>query len=408
MNAPLREVAIAPESIARPLKVLHLVDSLGMGGAETWLIELLRHWRAEGEPVQADILATGGAEGLLEDEARALGAHVFHLRYGRDDLPAFALGFRRLLREGGYDALHDHQDHASGWHFLIGQGVLPPVRVAHIHNPAYQIRNNYGVTLRRRLTSGIGQRLVGRYATHIVGTSEAAITASGFYAPSFARTPKAALYCGFDPSRFRGEPASREAVRAEFGWPADALVVLFAGRFDLSPDFGHPQNHKNSGFAVEVAIACAREDPTARFIFAGAPSPAVAPLQARIAEAGAGERIAIAGVRRDIGRLMAAADVLFFPSRAEGLGMVAVEAQAAGLPVLASTAVPRECVVIPELVRFLDIDAGVAAWRRALLELARAPRVDAALANSQVAASPFAISHSAGRLARLYRHGVLA
>jgi glycosyltransferase involved in cell wall biosynthesis len=118
--------------------------------------------------------------------------------------------------------------------------------------------------------------------------------------------------------------------------------------------------------------------------------------------AGAGDRIAFAGVRRDIGRLMAGADALFFPSRAEGLGMVAVEAQAAGLPVLASTGVPRECVVIPGLVRFLDLDVGPAVWRDALLAMLRTPRPDATEANRQVAASPFAIANSARSLAELY------
>jgi glycosyltransferase involved in cell wall biosynthesis len=179
--------------------------------------------------------------------------------------------------------------------------------------------------------------------------------------------------------------------------------VLFAGRFDASPDLGHPRNHKNSGFAVTVAIDCARQDPDVRFVFAGPFSEATPILRARVEQAGLGERVAFAGVRRDIGRLMAGADALLFPSRAEGLGMVAVEAQAAGVPVLASTSVPKECVVIAELVRFLDLDAGPAAWRDELLALVRAPRVDAADANRRVAASPFAITHSARRLAELYR-----
>jgi len=143
------------------------------------------------------------------------------------------------------------------------------------------------------------------------------------------------------------------------------------------------------------------------FIFAGAASAATAGLRGRIEAAGLGERIFFAGVRQDIGRLMAGADALLFPSRAEGLGMVAVEAQAAGLPVLASTGVPRECVVIPELMRFLSLDAGAEAWRDALLAMLAARRPHAAEANRRVAASPFAIAQSARRLAELYRTGAL-
>ena len=407
MNAPLRAAEPRAEAaFGRPIRALHIVDRLGVGGAETWLVELLRHW-GKGGPVRLDVLATSGEQGVFDDEARSLGAEIHYLRYGRRDLPGFARGFRRILREGRYDAVHDHQDYVSGWHFLLGGDALPPVRIVHVHNPAYQIRSNYGVTALRRLTAAAGKRLVARYATHIAGTSRTALTDYGFDGPAFAAIPKAALHCGLDPARFRRDPAARRSVRAEFGWPADARLVLFAGRFDVSPDLGHPQNHKNSGFAVDVAIAAAQADPAARFLFAGAPSPATLLLQERIAAAGVQAQIAFAGIRQDIARLTSAADALLFPSRAEGLGMVAVEAQAAGLPVLASTDVPREAVVVPELVRFERVDAGVAAWRDAVLTLALAPRPDADLANRRIAASAFAIERSAARLERLYREGEL-
>ncbi|HVM99026.1 MAG TPA: glycosyltransferase [Caulobacteraceae bacterium] len=402
--------ALAPEAASaasRPLRVLHLVDRLGVGGAETWLVELLRLWGSQGR-VRMDVLATSGEEGVFDAEARALGANIFYLRYGRRDLATFARGFRQLLREGGYDAVHDHQDYASGWHFLLGGGALPAIRVTHVHNPAYQIRSNYGVTWRRRLTAAAGRRLVARHATHVVGTSSTALTDYGFDAPPFAAIPKAALHCGLDPARFRRDHSASAAVRAEFGWPADTSLILFAGRFDVSPDLGHAQNHKNSGFAVDVAIAAAEADPRVRFVFAGEPSCAAPTLLDRIVAARAADRIAFAGVRHDMGRLMSAADALLFPSRAEGLGMAAVEAQAAGLPVLASDDVPREAVVIPELVRFERVEAGVRTWRDALLSLVRAPRIDADVANRRVAASEFSIETSAARLERLYREGALA
>jgi len=394
-------------SQARPIRVLQVIDSLGMGGAERWLMELLRLW-SKTEAVQMDVLASGGKTGIFDDEARQLGAKVHYLKYGRQQLPAFARQFRRLLLDGRYDAIHDHQDYISGWHFLMGDGALPSVRITHVHNPSYQIRNNYGVTLARRITARIGKALVARYSTHITGTSRQAIAEYGFDTSRFKRIPKAALHCGFQPARFAGErDPAKASVCAEFGWPEDAEIILFVGRIDVSVDCAHPQTHKNSAFAVSVGMEAAQREERACMLLAGAPSPAVRILEHRIAAAGLSDRIRFVGIRNDAERLMLGSNVLLFPSRGEGLGMAAVEAQAAGLPVLASEGVPRECVVVPELVRFQKVEAGEAAWASELLRLAKWPRgnVDA---NRRVAASAFSIENSAGALLRLYSEGALS
>jgi glycosyltransferase involved in cell wall biosynthesis len=390
-----------------PLRALQIIDSLGMGGAETWLMEVLRLW-SKSDVGRIDFLATGGRPGIFDEEAQRLGARVHYVRYERTHVPQFAKQLRQVLLEGRYHAIHDHQDYASGWHFLIGASALPPVRVTHVHNPAYQIRNNYGVAFSRRFTARVGKALIARYSTHITGTSRQILTQYGFEASRFARLPKAALYCGFDPARFLGDTLPAKAcVCREFGWPEDAKIILFAGRIDLSVELGHPQNHKNSGFAVSVGIECARRDPRVRMLLAGAPSPAVPVLEGRIVAAGLKGRIQFAGIRKDIERLMLASDALLFPSRGEGLGMVAVEAQAAGLPILASNAVPRECVVVPELVRFQKVEAGEAAWAAVLLQLAARPR-NILEANKGVAASAFSIERSASALLRLYSEGTLS
>jgi glycosyltransferase involved in cell wall biosynthesis len=383
-------------------RVLHLLDNLGLGGAEVWLMELLRHWRQQGPGApRCDFLATGGKPGAFDQEAQDLGSKVFYLRYGVRELPAFALGFRRILKSGGYDALHDHADYASGWHYQLGEGRLPPVRLTHIHNSLAMHRSNYGVTARRRTAALLGKALVGRHATLIGGTSRQVVTEYGFDAPGFARIPKAAVYCGFDPSRFAGDDrAARIALCEEFGWSAEAKLVLIVGRIDPSINAGDPMNHKNSSFAVQVAIQCVRRDPAVRVLFAGSTSAASPLLEARISAVGATGKIILAGARRDIERLMLASDVLLFPSKGEGLGMVAVEAQAAGLPVLASTAVPQECAVT-SLVRFKPLDDGEEDWAEELLELAALGR-DRAAANRMIAGSPFAIANSAAALESIY------
>lgn len=393
---------------ARAIKVLHVLDNLGMGGAETWLMELMRFWHGQSRPADTprfDFLATGGVPTYYDQEAKQLGANIFYVRFERAQLASFARRFRQVLRRGGYSAIHDHGDYVAGWHFLMGRGLLPQVRVVHVHNPAFFIRDNYGVTTARRLTTELGKTLVARYATHIIATSRQAIGEYGFDARRFQHVPKMALHCAFDTRPFGQSEAARSEVRREFGWPADAKIVLFAGRLDQSLEFDHPLNHKNSAVAVAIGIEAARLDPTVHMIFAGALSLAAPILQERIAKAGLGERIHFLGIRNDLKRLMYASDVLLFPSRGEGLGMVVVEAQAAGLPVLASDAVPRECVVVPELVRFEPLARSTKEWAVALLEQAARPR-DIAAANRRVAASPFAIENSARALIELYAQGL--
>ena len=369
-------------------------------------MELLRLWSRTGD-CQIDFLVTSGNAGIFDEEARGLGAHVHYVRYGRTQVPRFAREFRRILRQGSYDAVHDHQDYASGWHFLIGAGLLPAVCVTHVHNPSYQILNNYGVTAGRRLTARAGKKLVAHYATQITGTSRRVITEYGFDDAVFRNISKRALHCGFDTARFLGDrAAAKAALCEEFGWPADAKIILCAGRIDESAEVGHPRNHKNSAFAVSVGIECCRRDRRVHMLLVGSPSQAVPILEQRIAAAGLASRIRFIGIRKDIERFMLGSDALLFPSRGEGLGMAAVEAQAAGLPVLASDAVPRECVVVPDLVHFQRVEVGETIWATDLLQhLARRPNT--AEANHKVAESPFSIGRSACALLQLYSREML-
>src|ERR1039457_702064 len=181
----------------RPIRVLQIIDSLGMGGAETWLMEVLRLW-SKSEACHLDFLMTSGSRGIFDDEAQQLGAQIHYVRYGRAHLPRFVNEFRRALREGRYDAIHDHQDYASGWHFLMGASALPPVRVTHVHNPWLHIEANYAVSFSRRLTTIVGKRLVRQLATHVCGTSEEILRRYGFQ-PAQARRPKVSVvHCGFD------------------------------------------------------------------------------------------------------------------------------------------------------------------------------------------------------------------
>jgi glycosyltransferase involved in cell wall biosynthesis len=405
MNRPVPEAMAEPESRAEPIRVLQILGSLGMGGAETWMMQLLRRWRQTGA-VHCDFLLTSAKPGVFDDEARALGVELHKVSFTRHALANFGGAYREILRRGRYDAIHDHCDYASGLHFAFGIGQLPKVRIAHIHNPWVHISELYGVTPTRRLAVRAGKWLIERLATHVCGTSTDILVRYGFQ-PGANTTPQVGVaHCGFEIDDFSraGEP-DRESVRQEFGWPTDSKLVLCVGRLDLGMSFDHPLNHKNTWFAMNVAAAAIRSDPALRLIVVGAGDERRERLENVVSGWGLSENIRLVGVRRDVARLMRAADVLLFPSRQEGLGMAAVEAQAAGLPVLASTAVPLEAHVVPEIYHALSLEEPVEAWARALADIASAPRPSLAHCRDLMARSAFSIEASARKLEQIYAAG---
>lgn len=391
-------------SPARPeLRVLQVYSTLGVGGAEMWLIALLRYFREHDDElpwrVKVDVCLTSGERGELDDEARDLGADLHYLRYSLRNLATFARQFRALLKRRRYAAIHDHQEHTAGLHFLMAAGALPPVRAVHFHNPTVMRSRDYQ-SVKGRLVTAAGYALARRFATHMLGTSLHTLAEQKVDSANVPeRVYAAVLHCGFDTERFAGNhTAVREALRDEMGWDASTRILLFVGRLHTDPLL----NQKNPGFALDTAAESMNANADVRMIFAGAGEAGETELRDRAAALGLAERFRFLGVRSDIPRLMLGSDLLLFPTFAEGLGMVAVEAQAAGLRVLASDVVPRECVVLADLVSFLPLSLGSAAWARAVDALLDTPCPDAAACNRAVRNSAFSIEQSARRLLEVY------
>jgi glycosyltransferase involved in cell wall biosynthesis len=211
------------------------------------------------------------------------------------------------------------------------------------------------------------------------------------------------LHCAFDVGRFNApRELDRQSVLHEFHWPEETKLVLFAGRLDRALQFDHPQNVKNSWFALNVMRAAVEKESSVRLLMAGAGGESRKELERQIHDWGMDDKLRLIGVRGDIPRLMRAADVLFFPSREEGLGMVAVEAQAACLPVVASTAVPRECVVLPGLFEAVSLQEPIETWMGALFGVMDRPRPSLEICRRAFESSPFSIVNSARQLEALY------
>ena len=129
---------------------------------------------------------------------------------------------------------------------------------------------------------------------------------------------------GIDVSTFGGAAGERAAARAELGIPEDAWVVGSVGRLALEKDY-----------PLLVRAAAPLLGPRARLLMVGDGGEAGA-IRAEIAARGVAPFVIMAGVRHDVPRWLAAMDAFAISSRVEGLPLCALEALAAGLPVVAT------------------------------------------------------------------------
>jgi glycosyltransferase involved in cell wall biosynthesis len=161
---------------------------------------------------------------------------------------------------------------------------------------------------------------------------------------------------------------------------------------------------KNHPFIVGVAGEFSSLRDNVRFVLVG-DGVERANVEALVAETGLHERFIFTGSRSDVPRLLSSMDLFMLPSHHEGLGLVLVEAQAAGLPCRVSDSAPRDTDIVPGMCRWMPLSAGPRAWASALVQLHEENRLSPEQARSTVEQSPFNITESVRRLASIYEEG---
>ncbi|MGI5347590.1 glycosyltransferase [Streptomyces sp. CA-250714] len=372
------------------MRVLHIITGLGVGGAEEQLRLLLRHLPAHGVHGEVVTLTTPGAVG---EGIRADGTRVTHLGMtGNRDLSALPR-LVRLVRRGGYDLVHTHLYRACVYGRIAARlaGVRTVVATEH----------SLGAdTLEGRPLSPAVRALY--LATERLGTTTVAV--SGTVAGRLRRwgVPAARLCTvpnGVDATRFRFDPCVRAAVRQQLGLAPGAFVVAGVGRLVPGKRFD----------ALLDAVAAL---PEARLLLAG-DGPERPALHARAAALGIADRVLLLGAcsgglgaappggpALDVPGVLAAADVFVSPSAEESFGLAAVEALAAGLPVLYAA-----CPAIEDLPP--ELAPGARRFNAAPGGLADALRAARAAGAARLPVPPvvrhYDIAHCAERLARVYR-----
>lgn len=372
----------------RPIKVLHVVGSLNRGGIETWLRQAIAHLPRE--RYQCDFCTYRLSRGAYATELEQCGCELYSIPLGSNPaaILRFAKRFRRLLRERHYDVVHCHGLLLVGFILFLARMENTPVRIGHAHS---NCRNGPDVTsLANRLTLVLNRVLTRAFSTHGVGCSVG--TGETLFGKHWRRNPRyKVIHCGIDLTPFEID-RSPDSVRAALGIEPGAMVIGHVGSFSVA---------KNHRFLVEVAAKVPQQFGNVVLLLVGDGN--LRPeIEKACAALGIRQRVIFAGVSSRVPELMRCAmDVFVMPSLHEGLPLVLLEAQAAGLPCLVSDVVSQEAMVSEGTIQFLPLAAGAEAWADATLSLLKSTTRRTDLL-ARMADSDYNVVVSAKRLEDLY------
>jgi len=308
------------------VRIQHVITTLDVGGAEVHLLSQVRGQVARGHAVRVAYLK---GEGRLAQDFRDAGASAVE-RVGQG--PSALLTLRGLCRDA--DVVHSHLLKADAVTALAATSAGARGRLV-------SGKHNDERALLRPWVSRI-HGVLGNLPSLTIALSDHVrrfVEEHGRVDPGRMRR----VYYGIDPSAWlaAGAAPERAAVRAEFGWPEDAVVLTCVARF------AEQKAHEVLLRAFDAARRDERVGERLRLLLVG-DDPFGDGRQRAEDEASRlelGRRVHFAGIRRDVPRLVAASDQFVMASRWEGLGLVFLEAMAARVPVVST-----EVSAIPEVV----------------------------------------------------------
>lgn len=271
------------------------------------MLWLARGLRSAGVEQGAAVRQRTELGAALQEESIA----VHELRRHQTWHPRTVAGLRKLARENGYDIVHAHTGNA---HTLAWRAFAGRVPVVVTRRVDFSIKSN-PVSRRKYTDPAI------RFIAISNGVRE--ILERGGVDPSRIEI----VPSGIDPERVR-DGAGREALRNAWGVKEPGPLVGFVGAF---------VDHKDPLNLIGAVPDIVAKLPDAKVVLIGKGELRAA-MEERARELGAMEHVVFAGWREDIAGCLAALDVFAMPSRMEGLCTSLLDAQAAGVPCVATRA----------------------------------------------------------------------
>lgn len=327
------------------------------GGVESFLINYYRN--VDRKLIQFDFLCNSHEQVAYEDELIKLGGRTFHITARSNDRTTYKNELDELFKS-----------HASEWSAIW-------VNVCSLANIDYlKVAKKYGIKKRiihshnsqnmdskiRVLLHLFNKRKIEKYATDFWACSNEA--AKWFYNDNLIKKV-VIVRNAIDVERMRFDKEKRLEIRRRFGLE-NKYVIGNVGRLHFQ---------KNQEFAIDVFYQYFQKHLDSCLVLVGQ-GVDEEKLKQKVNAYGIEKNVLFTNAQRDIQAWLSCFDLFMFPSRFEGLGIAALEAQANGLPVIASNGViPTEVKINTNFV-FCDLGKGADLWSSIIDKMRNNERLD--------------------------------
>lgn len=290
--------------------------------------------------------------------------------------------FRQFLHQNRYDVIHIHSGSIFALAAMAAEAHKAGIKkvIVHAHSTGYHH------SMKRRIKRRLAALVMSYSADVYCACSKAA--ADWMFVPEYARNA-ILISNGINLERFVYNPVIRNQMRKKLGLE-DKFVIGHTGRFAVE---------KNHPFLIRVFEKVIEKDNNCHLLLLGDGEDR-AIIERLIEEKDLTSFVTLTGNvdNEMVPNYLQAMDVFILPSLFEGLPIVAIEAQAAGLPVVLSDTVTKETRVTDE-VSFLSLNDDLSVWADEILRHRNMKRTDN---RTKLVEAGYSIEQTAEQMRRLY------
>lgn len=362
-----------------PIRIPQIVGKWLGGGIEAVVIS--EYLAMDKSKIQFDFICDEDSTNIPYDLIEKNGGRVIII-------PPYQKAFKyhkelkKVLKENNYKIVHSHISTMSVFSLFAAKCAGVPVRIAHSHSTTNKKEK------KKNLMKLVLRPFSKVFATNYMCCSELA----GRWLFGNKEYDKGNVYLlnnAIDLDKFKYDEKLRKKKRKELGIKDDTLVIGHLGRFVAQ---------KNHDYLIDIFDEIHKKNNNSILLLAGQ-GPLMEDIKNKVKDLNLDDSVKFLGQRNDANELYQAFDVFLLPSLYEGLPVVGVEAQAAGLLCYLSDDMTKETKVL-DITKFMSLNNTPEEWADNILDdVKKYKRIDT---SKEMTAKNFNIKEEAKKLEEYY------